>query len=292
MLLIPIIIAFFQYPLFSAQNCKQFGPQLATYPVAYYCYGSAISDYYGYYSRINEMILVGGLAVFGTVTYAIHSRGRVLSGILLLFTSAVFPLLILSTQLPLEYALVSSLTATGGVLALSFDETTRVPVVQRFAGQIFSVLTRRVVVVVFLVVLIPGLVGSLWGYANETAASVWVTCETSYESVGFAHNETVGVTNPFFFPLHATWKITYDYTQGLVYSDTVSFYIPAHGSAYPHFAFASLDLQRGMVVNSTYPIIFTYALFYRTLLWSSFQTGSSTYTSGKDFGPGYHIRPC
>ena len=74
-------------------------------------------------------------------------------------------------------------------------------------------------------------------------------------------------------------KVTYNYTQGLVYADTESFDIPAHSTAYPLFTFVSLDLQRNATVNSSYPLIFSFERTYSILLWSFVQKGSITYTS-------------
>lgn len=288
MLLISIMVVLSQSPLFPPQGCKQFGPGLG----AYYCYGTPIRDYYKYYTTINQMIIVGSVAVFGSMMYAIHSRLRIMSGVLLLSASAVFPLVILPTQLPLLYALVSPLTATGGFLVLAIGRTSGVQVTMLFAGEIFTVLTRRLGISILLAVLVLGAVGGLWGYARETADSVWVVCDTLSPSVGFASNETVGMMNPLYLPLHAVWKITYNYTIGLVYTDTESFDIPAHGTAYPRFAFALLELQKGVTVNSTYPFIFSYERSYSTILWSFVQSGSITYESGGGGGPGLSSPRC
>ena len=275
MLLTPLMVVLSQSPLFSAQGCQQFGPG----PSQYYCYGAPIRDYSEYYSGINEMVLVGAVAVFGSMMYAIHSRVRILSGVLLLSSSAAFVYVILPTQLPLVYTFVSALTATGGLFVLALGRTSEIEVTRQFAGGIFKVLNKWVAIAVLLVVLLPSVVGGLWGYANEAANSVLVTCDTFSENVGIAVNQTVGMMNPSYLPLSAVWKITYNYTQGLVYKDSESFDMPAHGTVYPRFTFASLELQRNATVNSAYPLIFSYERTYSTLLWSFIQKGSITYNS-------------
>ena len=283
MMLLPVAVVLFQAPLFPPGGCFQVESS-----VRYVCWGTPIGDYY---TTINEMILVGGVAVFGGLTYMVHQRLRIASATLLLSASVVFPLVILETQLPLVYALVSALTAIGGVFVLAFRRGTGARPTQPFAGEIFKVLTRRLGISVLLVVLLLGVVGGLWGYVNEATGGVGFVCDTPSANIGFAQNETVGVTNPSFVPLHAVWKVTYNYTMGLVYTDTESFDIPARGTAYPRFAFASLELQKGVTVNSTYPLVFSYERTYSALLWLFVQNGSAIYTNGA-FSSVDGIKPC
>ena len=280
MLLIPIIVAFSGSPVLPPGGCLQF-----RYSVAYYCWGTPIGEYY---AVINQMTIVGGIAVVGSLIYAVHPRGRLPSGILLLSAPVAFSVIVLSTLLSWVFALVSLSSAAGGLLILSLRTTTSPPTVESFGGNVLKVLPRRMGVAILLLILLVGVFGGVWGYASEAATSVRV-CAPSLPGAVSTYNETVGVNNPSYLPLHAVWKITYNYTQGSVNTDTESFEIPPHSTAYPRFT-----LQRTGTVNSTYPLIISYERTYGALLWSFVQRGSWTVTAnGPDYGqPDVTIPTC
>ena len=277
LLLLPIAITVFHYLLAPPDPCLNVPPFL---PV--FCSGKQA---FNYYSTINMMTLAGLVAVLGTLLYPITVKGYLVSVPLLATATGLFLFTVLPTQLPLAVTLVLiPVTAGAALVVVSWIAPKSGGSLPHLYGQTVRVFTQHVTLIIILAIVLLGAISGLWGYANETVASLELTCATFPPSPQ-GLNETLGLTNPTNAPVYVVWKTTYNYTGAPLIRAQAESLIPAHATGY------LILIVSFPPVNATYPLMITYERHYTTLLWAFTQQGVDI-DSGSRTHPNLELPPC
>jgi len=188
-----------------------------------------------YYSVINALMLAGIGSVIAALLYSLNSRRYIISTSLSGLSAGVFFTTISSTQLPVMVELLAVPTLAG-ILFMVRHAVGRGEMKASALGRKTRFLTKRVTIILLLVILVGGTIGFLWGFDTEAVQSLQVAC-IDWNSNGAL---TIGMLNPSHLPIHTVLNVTYIYENpAAVWLGIESMQIPAHTTGYFRFSFES-----------------------------------------------------